>query len=63
MKLNQIHLLLSKGALQTFRNINSTNRQTLEDVLVIFRRNTSNLNPKPQQNTSGTKNDEIAKLS
>ena len=27
-----------KNALQTFRNINSTNRQTLEDVLVIFRR-------------------------
>ena len=33
---NHFYSLLRKGALQTFRNINSTNRQTLEDVLVIF---------------------------
>ena len=38
MKINHFHSLLQKGALQTFRNINSINRQTLEDVLVIFRR-------------------------
>ena len=38
MKINHFHSLLRKNALQTFRNINSTNRQTLEDVLVIFRR-------------------------
>ena len=38
MKINHFHPLLRKGALQTFRNINSINRQTLEDVLVIFRR-------------------------
>ena len=38
MKINHFHSLLRKGALQTFRNINSINRQTLEDVLVIFRR-------------------------
>ena len=38
MKVNHFHSLLRKGALQTFRNINSINRQTLEDVLVIFRR-------------------------
>ena len=37
MKVNHFHSLLKKIALQTFRNINSTNRQTLEDVLVIFR--------------------------
>ena len=37
-KTNHFHSLLRKNALQTFRNINSTNRQTLEDVLVIFRR-------------------------
>ena len=37
MKINHFHSLLRKNALQTFRNINSTNRQTLEDVLVIFR--------------------------
>ena len=35
---NLFHSLLRKGALQIFRNINSINRQTLEDVLVIFRR-------------------------
>ena len=38
MKINHFHSLLTKNALQTFKNINSTNRQTLEDVLVIFRR-------------------------
>ena len=38
MKINHFHSLLRKGALQTFRNTNSINRQTLEDVLVIFRR-------------------------
>ena len=38
MKINHFHSLLRKNALQTFRNINSTNRQTLEDVLIIFRR-------------------------
>ena len=38
MKINHFHSLLRKNALQTFRNINSTNRQTLEDLLIIFRR-------------------------
>ena len=38
MKINHFHSLLRKEALQTFRNINSTNHQTLEDVQVIFRR-------------------------
>ena len=38
MKINHCHSLLRKRALQTFKNINSTNRQTLEDVLVIFQR-------------------------
>ena len=38
MKINHFYSLLRKGALQTFRNINTINRQTLENVLVIFRR-------------------------
>ena len=38
MKINHFHSLLRKNALQTFRNINSANRQTLEDVLAVFRR-------------------------
>ena len=38
MKINHFHSLLRKKALQTFRNISSANRQTLEVVLVIFRR-------------------------
>ena len=38
MKINNFHSLLRKEALQTFRNINTINRQTLEDVLGIFRR-------------------------
>ena len=37
MKINHFHSLLRKNALQTFRNISSSNRQTIEDVLVIFR--------------------------
>ena len=38
MKINYFHSLLCKNALQTFRNINSANRQTLEDILAVFRR-------------------------
>ena len=38
MKINHFHSLLRKNALQTLRNINSTNKQTLEDILAIFRR-------------------------
>ena len=38
MKISHFHSLLRKNALQTFRNISTANRQTLEDVLVIFRR-------------------------
>ena len=38
MKINHFHTLLQKNALQTFRNINTANRQTLEDILAVFRR-------------------------
>ena len=38
MKINHFHSLLRKNALQTFSNINSANRQTLEDILAVFRR-------------------------
>ena len=38
MKINHYHSLLRKGYLQTFRNVNLFNRQTLEVVLVISRR-------------------------
>ena len=38
MKINHFHSLLRKNALQTFRNISTANRQTLKDVLIIFRR-------------------------
>ena len=38
MKINHFHSLLQKNALQTFRNINTANRQTLEDILAVFRR-------------------------
>ena len=53
MKINHFHSLVRKGALQAFRKINSISRHTLEDVLVIFAQNTSNLNLKPQLNISG----------
>ena len=38
MKINHFYSLLRKNALQTFRNINSANRQTLEDILAVFRK-------------------------
>ena len=38
MKINHFNSLLRKNALQTFRNINTANRQTLEDILAVFRR-------------------------
>ena len=38
MKKNHFHPFLQKNALQTFRNINTANRQTLEDILAVFRR-------------------------
>ena len=38
MKINHFHCLLKGDALQTFKNIQSTSRTTLEDILVIFRR-------------------------
>ena len=38
MKVNHFHSLLRKNALQTFRNKNTANRQTLEDILAVFRR-------------------------
>ena len=38
MRINHFHSLLRKNALQTFRNISSANRQTLDDILAVFRR-------------------------
>ena len=38
VKVNHFHSLLRKNALQTFRNIHSAIRQTLEDILAVFRR-------------------------
>ena len=46
MKINHFHSLLRKNALQTFRNISSANRQTLEDILAVFRR--KNVSPESQ---------------
>ena len=37
-KINHFHSLLRKNALETFRNIITANRQTLEDILAVFRR-------------------------
>ena len=38
MKINHFHAHLRKEALQTFRNINASNKKTLDDVLIMFRR-------------------------
>ena len=40
MKINHFKSLLRKNALHTFRNLSTASRQTLEDVLLIFRRKT-----------------------
>ena len=38
MKINPFHAHLRKEALQTFRNISASNKETLDDVLIVFRR-------------------------
>ena len=38
MKINQFHAHLRKEALQTFRKISASNKETLDDVLIVFRR-------------------------
>ena len=49
MKMNHFHSFLQKNAPQTFRNINTANRQTSEDIVG----NTSNLSPRRPPNTNG----------
>ena len=39
IKINHFHAHLRKDALQTFRNISATNKKTLDDVLIVVRRN------------------------
>ena len=38
MKINEFYAHLRKKALQTFRNISASNKKTLDDVLIVFRR-------------------------
>ena len=38
MKINRFQANLRKEALQTFRNISASNKKTLDDVLIVFRR-------------------------
>ena len=38
MKINHFHDHLRKEAFQTFRNISASNKKTLDDVLIVFRR-------------------------
>ena len=38
MKINHFHAHLRKDAVQTFRNISASNKKTLDDVLIVFRR-------------------------
>ena len=38
IKINNFHAHLRKEALQTFRNISASNKKTLDDVLIVFRR-------------------------
>ena len=38
MKINHFHAHLRQEALQTFRNMSASNKKTLDDVLIVFRR-------------------------
>ena len=38
MKINHVQAHLRKDALQTFRNISASNKKTIDDVLIVFRR-------------------------
>ena len=38
MKIDHFHAHIGKEALQTFRNISASNKETLDDVLIVFRR-------------------------
>ena len=38
MKTNHFHARLQKGALQPFKDISASNKKTLDDVLIVFRR-------------------------
>ena len=38
MKINHFHAHLRKEAMQTFRNISASNKETLDDVLIVFGR-------------------------
>ena len=38
IKINQFHGHLKREGVQTFRNINATNKRTPEDALILFRR-------------------------
>ena len=38
MKINHFHAHLRKEALQTFRNTSASNKKTLDNVLIVFRR-------------------------
>ena len=46
MKIIHFHAHLRKEALQTFRNISTLNKKTLDDVLIVFRR--KNVKPESQ---------------
>ena len=59
MKINQFHAHLRKEALQTFRNISALNKETLDGVLIVFRRKYVNQNHKRQLNTNGTNSHSI----
>ena len=53
IKINHFHAHLRKKGIQTFRNINATNKKSFDEVLIVFRRK-SNQNHKLQLNTNGT---------
>ena len=53
MKINHFCSQLQKGALQTFRNINASNKRTLDDVLIILRQKYVTPQSQATANTNG----------
>ena len=53
MKINHFHAHLRKEALQTFRNISASNKRTLDDELLVFRRKYVKAESQLQLNTNG----------
>ena len=59
MIINHFHAHLRKEALQTFRKMSASNKKTLDDVLIVFRRKCVKPESQATANTNGTNSHSI----